>query len=174
MRKVVLYIASSLDGFIATHGYSLDWLFSAERKGDNGYSKFFDTVDIIVLGRTTYDWILEHEPNGFPYVTKECYVFSRTKSVKADFVTFTNDDISSFIQSLKNNEGKDIWLVGGGDLIQSFMKEDLIDRVVVTIAPTLLGGGIPLFKDSGKETHLILRNVNQYNQLIELDYDVIR
>ena len=73
-RKIVLYIASSLDGYIATEEHSLDWLFAVEGEGDNGISKFYETVDSILMGRVTYDWIMDYEKGEFPYKGKECYV----------------------------------------------------------------------------------------------------
>lgn len=66
-RKLVLYIASSVDGYIATNEHNLDWLFTVDGEGDNGYSKFYDTIDTILIGRVTYDWIIEHENGRFPY-----------------------------------------------------------------------------------------------------------
>ena len=83
-RKVVLFIATSLDGYIATENDSLDWLYKVEGEGDNGYSEFYETVDTILMGRRTYDWILKHVTGDFPYKNKECFVFSRplTKTAK--------------------------------------------------------------------------------------------
>lgn len=103
-RKIVLYIATSLDGFIATEKHELDWLFSVEGKGDNGYSNFYDTIDTILLGRTTYEWILEQEDNNFPYIGKECFVFSRSKRVSNEFVTFISGDIVKVTMADRLNE----------------------------------------------------------------------
>lgn len=100
-RKLVLYIASSLDGYIATNEHNLDWLFSIDGEGDNGYSKFYDTIDTILIGRITYDWIIEHENGRFPYQGKECYVFSKTKKEDNEHVTFIDKNIVQFLQDLK-------------------------------------------------------------------------
>ncbi len=145
-RKLVLFIAQSLDGYIATKEDSLDWLFKVEGEGDNGYTEFFETIDTILIGKRTYDWIMKHERGQFPYQNKECYVFSRSPLDDADDVKFVNGDIVNFTNTLKKEEGKNIWIVGGGDLLHTFLKEKLVDELILTIAPTIIGEGIPLFK----------------------------
>lgn len=172
-RKIVMFIASSMDGYIATKEHSLEWLFSVDGEGDNGYTKFYDTIDTIIMGRVTYDWIIEHEQGDFPYKNKQCYVFSRTKKESSLDVTFINEDVARFTKSLKDTPGKNIWLVGGGELISAFIGEKLVDEMIVTIAPVLLGDGIPLFKSNDFQTLLRLKSINRYNQFVELHYDVI-
>jgi len=173
-RKLVLYIAASLDGYIATEEHSLDWLFAVEGEGDNGYSVFFESVDTILIGRITYDWIMEHEKGNFPYKGKECYVFTRTMKDDNEHVKFISEDVIQFSKDLKDKSGKSIWLVGGGDLLSTFIKEKLVDEIIVTIAPVLLGKGIPLFKDNGFQTLLSLTSINRFHQFVELRYDVKR
>lgn len=169
-RKVVVFIATSLDGYIATEDDSLEWLFAVEGEGDNGYSEFYDSIDTIILGKRTYDWIMEHEKGNFPYENKNCYVFSRTTQGANDHVEFVQGNIVEFIDHLKNSEGKDIWIVGGGDLLTSFIKEDLIDEYIITIAPVIIGKGIPLFNKQDTEIDLELKSVRQFNQFVELHY----
>ena len=171
-RKLVLYIASSLDGYIATEEHNLDWLFATEGEGDNGYSAFYDTVDTVLIGRITYDWIMEHEKGDFPYKGKECYVFSKTQREDNEYVKFICDDVVRFTNNLKNMNGKRIWLVGGGNLLDTFIKEKLVDELIVTITPVLLGKGIPLFRNNGFQTHLSLKSIKRFNQFIELHYEV--
>ena len=172
-RKLVLFIASTLDGYIATKDHNLDWLFKVEGEGDNGTSEFYNTIDTIIMGRTTYDWIVEHE-EVFTYKDKECYIYSRTVKEGDDNVTFISDDVSSFTEELKNKGGKNIWLMGGSQLISSFIKEKLVDEIIVTIAPVLLGDGISLFKKNDFETLLRLKSINRFNQFVELRYDVLK
>lgn len=169
-RKVVLYIAASLDGYIATEEDSLQWLFDVEGEGDNGYSEFYETADTILIGRRTYDWVMEAEKGKFPYENKACYVFSKTMSGKHDNVEFVNEDVVTFTNRIKESKGNNIWVVGGGDLLHSFLAENLVDEFIITIAPTILGKGIPLFKDVDFETKLTLKSVKKYNQFAELHY----
>lgn len=170
LRKLVLYIATSLDGYIATEDHNLDWLFEVEGEGDNGFSKFYDTVDTFLIGKTTYDWIMNQENGIFPYKGKECYVFTKTQKNDNEYVKFINEDIVQFVNNLKNNNGKNIWIVGGGELLHAFMKEKLVDELVITIAPILLGKGIQLFRSNEFQTHLSLNSIKRYNQFVELQY----
>ena len=173
-RNLVLYIASSLDGYIATEDNNLDWLLNTEGEGDNGYSAFYDTVDTILIGRVTYDWLMEHENDNFPYKGKECYVFSKTKREDNEYVRFISDDVVSFANGLKNKNGKRIWLVGGGNLLDTFIKEQLVDEIIINITPVLLGKGIPLFCDNSFQTNLSLKTINRFNQFVELHYEVLK
>lgn len=171
-RKIVLFIAASLDGYIATEEDSLDWLFKVEGEGDNGYSEFIETVDTILIGRRTYDWLMDKESGNFPYKHQKCYVFSRTLAGKNENVEFVNDDIASFARKLKETEGKNIWIVGGGDLLHYFIKEKLVDEFIITIAPVIIGRGIPLFKEIDFELELRLKDIRRYNQFAELHYEL--
>lgn len=173
-RKLVLFIATSIDGYIATKNESLEWLFKVEGEGDNGYSEFYDTVDTILMGRKTYDWILNQETEGFPYSNKECYVFSRSVKGENKNVEFVNEDIASFTNKLKKEKGKNIWIVGGGELLHSFIKEKLVDEMILTIAPTLIGTGISLFKEDNYLLDLSLKGIRRFNQFVELHYEVKR
>jgi dihydrofolate reductase len=171
-RKLVLYIATSLDGYIATEDDSLEWLFNIEGEGDNGYSEFYDTVDTILIGRRTYDWIIEKEEGNFPYKNKECYVFSKSESGKNENVEFINQDVVEFTKKIKRLDGGNIWLVGGGNLLHSFIKERLVNEFIITIAPTLIGHGIELFKKNDFELELKLKNIRRFNQFVELHYEL--
>lgn len=171
-RNLVLFIAASLDGYIATEDDSLDWLFKIDGEGDNGYSEFYDTIDTILMGKRTYDWIVEKVEGDFPYKNKQCYVFSTSESGKNENVEFVNQDILEFTNAIKNLDGGNIWLVGGGNLIHSFVKARVIDEMIITIAPTLLGRGIPLFKRNDFEMELTLKSMRRFNQFVELRYEV--
>lgn len=173
-RKIVLFIAASLDGYIATQEHSLDWLFAVEGEGDNGYAAFYETVDTIIMGRTTYDWVMDYEKGKFPYPGRECYVFSNTKTGIDANVRFTSGDIAPFVKALKAKPGKHIWLVGGGELIAAFLREHLVDEIILTIAPVLLGTGIPLFKAIPVQNMLQLTGIQRYGQFAELHYDVLQ
>jgi dihydrofolate reductase len=173
-RNVVLFIASSLDGYIATKDESLEWLFAVEGEGDNGFSEFYDTVDTVLMGKKSYDWVMKQEIEEFPYKNKECYVFTRSSYQDTEDVKFVNDDINYFVNKLKNKGGTNIWVVGGGELLNSFIQEDLVDEFIITIAPTILGNGIPLFKEGNHQLDLSLKGTKKFNQFIELHYEVKR
>ncbi len=166
----MLYIAQSLDGYIAREDESLDWLLKFEGTGDHGYAAFYEKIDTILLGRRTYEWILRNVQSGFPYQGKECYVFSRTFSGQTANVTFVNQDIARFTNSLKQKSGKVIWIVGGAEILSPLLRENLVDDFIIHIAPTIIGQGIRLFQAGAYEMSLELIKVTQYNQFVELHY----
>ncbi|WP_066305031.1 dihydrofolate reductase family protein [Bacillus sp. FJAT-29814] len=173
-RKLALFIASSLDGYIATKDESLEWLFRVEGEGDNGYLEFYDTIDTVVMGRRTYDWIMNQEENRqeFPYKNKDCYVFTRSSIEDTEDVKFVNGDVTKFVKEIKRKDGKNIWIVGGGELLQHFLQEKLVDEIIITIAPTILGSGIPMFRAGDYQLDLILKRMRSFNQFAELHYEV--
>jgi dihydrofolate reductase len=168
-----LYIASSLDSYIAKEDDSLQWLFKAEGQGDNGFSNFYETIDTILLGRRTYEQILVLENGKFPYTDKKCYVFSNSVNESNEYVEFVKDDILNFTNKLKRQQGKNIWIVGGGILLSSFLKEKLVDEFIITIAPTIIGNGIPLFQKEDLEIELSLKNITRFNQFAQLTYELM-
>ena len=171
-RNLVLFIASSLDGYIATKDESLEWLFKVEGEGDNGFSDFYETVDTVLMGKRTYDWVMKQEIEEFPYKNKECYVFTRSSIEDTENVKFVNEDVTSFVHKLKDQEGENIWIVGGGELLHSFVQEGLVDEFVITVAPTIIGKGIPLFREGNYQLDLSLKGTRIFNQFVELHYKV--
>lgn len=173
-RSVILYIAASLDGYIATEDDSLEWLFRVEGEGDNGYGAFYDTVDTVLMGRRTYDWVMEHEQGRFPYPGKECYVFSRGRAGSDGHVTYISEDAAALIARLQAQEGKKIWMVGGGQSLLDFLRAGLVDEIALNIAPVLLGRGIPLFPKGEYNMDLQLMDIRRHGQFAELLYEVKR
>ena len=171
-RKLVLFISTSLDGYIATKDESLDWLFKVEGEGDNGYSEFYETVDTILFGKRTYDWVMKQGIEELPYKNKKCYVFTRSPLDDKEDVKFINEDAVHFTNKLKNQEGRNIWVVGGGELLHSFIKNKLVDEFIIKVAPILLGTGIPLFREGDYSLNLSLKDVRNFNQFVELHYEV--
>lgn len=149
MSRVILYIATSLDGFIAGPGGDLDWLNNLPNpdNSDHGYTAFYSTIGATVMGRKTYDDILGFGV-GWPYKDVMSYVVTRDSTFKPSTQdTFAlREDLPGLIRSLKDRLGeKHIWLVGGGQLITAFLSHALIDRLIITHIPVILGQGIPLF-----------------------------
>jgi dihydrofolate reductase len=164
----VLYIAASLDGYIATNEESLDWLFEVEGEGDNGYGEFIKNIDCIILGRRTYDWIIKEEKDNFPYKKEKCYVFTNKKE-QLKYAEVVNEDLKTFITRTRN-EFKNIWIVGGGEIIRQYLELNEIDEFRITIAPVILGKGIKLFHEINKIIKLELIEINKRNQFAELIY----
>lgn len=173
-RRVVLFIAATLDGYIATEDDSLEWLFKVEGEGDNGISEFYSTVDTVIMGKRTYDWLLAQELGAFPYGDSDCYVYTHSDIPDDENVKFMDGNVAELISGLQKESGGNIWIMGGGRLIHSFLKEGLIDEITVTVAPVILGKGIPLFKSGDYQFELKFKGSRAFNQFVELNYAVNR
>ena len=168
MREIVLFIASSLDGFIAKSDGSVDWLFTDK---DYGYNEFFASVDTVIMGRKTYTQILQF--GAYPYEGTQGFVLTRTSTAERnENVTFIREDIPALIDTLRQSSGKNIWLVGGAEIIQIFFQYKWIDRVILSIHPVILGNGIPLFLPTkGAPQWLKLQEVQNFESgLVQLSY----
>jgi dihydrofolate reductase len=144
--KTVYYTASSLDGFIADPDNSLGWLLSRDidENGPMNYGEFRATVGACALGATTYRWILDNDPNGWDF-TLPAWVFTHRELPPQEGVTFTAEDVRTVHAAMvEAAAGKDVWLIGGGDLVGQFFDAGLLDEVWVQYAPLTLGGGAPL------------------------------
>lgn len=169
-RKVICYIAQSLDGYIADADETLDWLLDVEMDGDAGYGRFIDTVDTVLLGRRTYEWVVSHESGEFPYVDQRSYVFTSHPKENEGKITFTSEDPASVVKKLKEQPGGTIWPVGGSLLLESLLQEDLVDEFIISIAPVTLGNGIPLFQKAQRQLAFTLEGVEQDGQIAQLHY----
>lgn len=172
-RNIVLYIASSLDGYISRSDGTVDWLGGDEvsHAAESSYEAFYSTVDTVVMGRTTYEQVIrELSPDVWVYEGKKCYVATR-KELKSDGrAEFISGDMVEFAKELKSQDGKDIWLVGGSELVDQFVKQNLIDKYIITVVPIILGDGIPLFKKANPEIKLRLVQTKEIDGLAELTY----
>ena len=150
MRKLKLYIATSLDGYIAGPGGEIDWL-DAGGGLDYGYKELYASIDTTLMGNSTYKFVLTVP--RFPYSDKTSYVFTRgALPPDTSNVRFVSGDISAFVRSLKQEPGQDIWLIGGGQVNTIMLNEGLIDEMILTVFPTVLGDGIPLFAPGARRS----------------------
>lgn len=173
MRKVKLYIATSVDGYIARENGDVSWLdeFEVIENEDFEYQALYDSIDTTLMGNNTYKEVIGFGI-PFPYPDKQNFVFSRSKSGKDENVTFINDDIASFTKELKQQPGKDIWLIGGGEVNTIMMNNNLVDEIIITITPIVLGKGIPLFAKGQNQNKLKLIKSRSYpNGFIQLNYE---
>jgi len=170
-RRVHLYIASSLDGYIAGPDESIDWLFT---DADYGYTDFIAGIDTIVMGRKSYELALNF--GDWPYPSgRESIVFTRGSRKPDARVRFTARSPREEIEELRGRSGGDIWLLGGGVLVQSFLEEGLVDTLQLGLHPTVLGGGIPLFPAGTPHTNFRLLSSTPWpSGLVMLNYEVLR
>ncbi|HEX7366350.1 MAG TPA: dihydrofolate reductase family protein [Pelobium sp.] len=174
-RKVILYIATSLDGYIAKRDGDLGFLSLVEQNGqDYGYAEFIKTVDTVIVGRKTYDKVIAMGYN-FPHVDKNCYILTRTSKEGIGAVKFYTGDVKTLVEKLKSENGKTIFCDGGAETATELIKNDLIDEYIISVIPILLGDGISLFKDGRPEQQLELISTKQFEKgLAQLHYQRLR
>jgi len=168
MPKVIVYIATSLDGYIAREDGSIYWL---PESAESGYDVFYKSVDTVIMGKTTYEQVLTF--GEYPYKDKKSFVFTSTNQNKDENVEFVSD-VEKFVKEGFPNAGENIWLVGGSQIISSFLKQGVVDEIIISVIPVLLGKGIPLFKNVENETKLEFVKIETYGQLVDLHYKVLK
>ena len=170
-RKVILYIAASLDGYIAKPGDDLGFLSIVQSEDeDYGYSEFINRVDTVIMGRKTYDWVMSQVPE-FPHADKVSYIVTRTPKDPVGRTNFYTGDLKVLISSLKNKAGKNIFIDGGAEVVNELVKDNLIDEFIISIIPVLLGDGTKLFKDGRAEQKLKLVEARSFDTgLVQLHY----
>lgn len=168
-RNIILYIATSIDGYIANDDGTFEWLETTEVEGDSGYDSLLERIDTVVMGKRTYDVVRGFDMD-YPYRDFENYVFSRSVSGSDEYASFINEDVKTFISNIRKKPGKDIWLIGGGNLAQEFFKENLIDEFQLAIAPIILGKGISLYTGDDIFQKYTLTKVEKLGQLAMLHY----
>ncbi len=163
MRKVTFGGANSLDNFIARKDGAVDWLMWS-KEAAAFMTKYWKTIDTVVMGRKTYDVALEmSDGGGDPYAGVKTYVFSRTLKAKpGSAVEIISENAMDFVRDLKNQEGKDICVMGGGLFAKSLFEADLIDEIGFNIHPVLLGSGIPLFHEMSHQIDLELIDCEKF------------
>jgi dihydrofolate reductase len=174
-RKLILYIAMSLDGFIAGPDDDLSFLSTVEKEGeDYGYAAFIQTVDTVILGRKTYDWVMK-QVTKFPHADKETYIITRTPRPSQGSVQFYNGDLKNLVNDLKKKSGKNIFCDGGAEVVNALLKESLIDEIIVSIIPVLLHGGTRLFGFQATSQNLTLLRCQKFEKgLVQLHYQVLK
>lgn len=173
-RKIKLYIAASLDNFIARPDGKVDWLDSIPNPNqhDYGYQEFYESIDTVLMGHKTYQDIQTLSAD-YPYTDKENFVFTHQKiKSEQDYLEFIDKDPAKFCQKIrKKSDRKDIWLVGGGQINSLLLESDLIDEMILTMFPIILGEGIPLFATKTPEKHFHLTGAQLFDTgVMQLNY----
>ena len=168
MRRVILYIAMSLDGFIAGPNDDLSFLheYDGHELVKKSYDDFIAHVDTILLGRKTYDWVIKNAED-WPYEGFNTYVFTH-HPVEIKHGVMTNQQPKDVLLELKQKPGKDIFLIGGGKLVQSMLEDDLVDEMIIAIIPQLLGFGTKLFE--GNKSSWNVTNLEEEKGLVFITY----
>lgn len=173
MRKISLFIAVSLDGYIADSKGGVGWLKG--QSSDDGnidtYSGFVKNIDTVLMGWNTYHQVVtELSPAKWVYNDFTTYVITHNMCTSSEKIRFTSTNPVDLVKRLKKENGKGIWICGGANIIQQLVNEDLIDFYYITIVPVLLGSGIRLFKNAKHEIKLKLLHTQSYNGMTDLIY----
>ncbi len=175
MRKVVLGLGLSLDGYIARLDGAVDFLFMPK---DYSNAEFFKSIDVAFMGRKTYEAAKKMGKMGgdFSGGKMEFYVFSKTLPAgEGEGVRFVNESPAKFVDRLRKKPGKDIWHMGGGELAREFLRADLVDEIRLGIMPVLLGEGIPLFPSGFPQREFLLTECRSYSKgMVSLVYQRAR
>ena len=173
MKKISLFIAMSLDGYIADSKGSVEWLTGQGNDDDNidAYSEFVKDIDTVIMGWNTYHQIVtELSPDEWGYDDFTTYVVTHKPKTSSDKIRFVNENPVELIKRLREENGKGIWICGGANLIQQLVQEDVIDCYYITVIPTILGFGIRLFEKADHEIKLKLVKTQSYNGMTDLIY----
>ncbi len=167
MRKIILFIATSIDGYIARSNGDIDWLFT---ESDYGFAEFYSKIDTTIMGNNTYEAI--KALGDFPFTDKENYVATRNPNRNNEpHVKFISEGILEFVKGIKNTAGRAIWLIGGGEFFRYLQINGLVDEFIITLHPHILGEGLPLFPGLCKESELELLKFNSHESgIVSLHY----
>jgi dihydrofolate reductase len=170
-RKVVLYISMSLDGYIASRDNSLEFLSMVEKEGeDYGYNEFVKSVDTVIIGRKTYEKVIEMGYE-YPHKDKDVYILTGTTRPSIGTFNFYTGNLSQLVRGLTSQSGKNIYCDGGSEIANELMKQNLVDEFIISVIPILLGEGIKLFKDGRPQQRLKLISAKQFDTgLTQLHY----
>lgn len=177
--KVQYYTATTLDGFIADPEHSLDWLLQFEAP-ESSYPEFIEDVTAVVMGSSTYRWLLEHHvyqeperPKPWPY-EQPAWVFTTRslRPVEGADIRFVEGDVAAHFPAMRDAAGDgNLWVAGGGDLAGQFHDAGLLDEIIVQIAPVTLGGGMPVFPRRVDRPPLVVTSVTPWqNGMVEIRY----
>lgn len=173
MKKVILYIGMSLDGFIADKDMEVNWMNGdgSDIQEIGSYDQFIKNIDTVIMGYTTYYQIVNQlAKDNWPYKGMITYVLTHKHLLNQDEIIFTDEKIITIIQRLKKRSGKNIWICGGANIVNQLIELNLIDEYHITIIPTILGAGVRLFKDNNSEIKLKLVKKDCYNGMVEICY----
>jgi dihydrofolate reductase len=172
-RKVIVYIATSLDGYIAKPNDDIGFLSIVEQDGeDYGYADFIKTVDAVIVGRKTYDKVISMGFD-FPHADKDTYIITRTPRPDIGSVKFYTGDIKELVGNLKSGKGKNIFCDGGAEIVNELLKDKLVDELIISVVPVLVGNGTKLFNDGRPEQRLELISTKQFEKgLTQLHYKI--
>ena len=168
MAETILHICTTIDGFIADENGNSDFVF-ASQKADKAFKDFYASVGSVVMGRKTYDYLKDKEPDLFK--DKEVFVITHYLRQKENNVTFVHEDIMGSVMNLKKNSNKNVWILGGSEIVNILLKENMLDKAILTTAPIILGTGIRLFKNDNPRIEMKLIETKTFDGFVQTHYE---
>lgn len=169
--SVFFYGCITMDGYLADKNHNLDWLYQTGAIEETGYESFYKRMDISIMGKRTFDEIKNIENISSLYPTTKNYVFTHAERLSVREFIPMNCDVVEFVRQIESN--KNIWIVGGNTILAPLLDNDMVDNIIIQIAPVLLGVGIPLFSQKEVLKRFYLEEVKKYGQFAELIYSKI-
>lgn len=166
--SVFFYGCATMDGYLADNSHNLDWLYQTGDIEETSYDDFYKKMDITIMGKRTFQVIESMDHIEGVYPTTQNYVFTHDESLSVKGFTPVNGDVVEFVKQIGKN--KNIWIVGGNTVLAPLLDYDLVDHMIIQIAPVLLGKGIPLFTQKEGLKRFVLKEVKKYGQFAELVY----
>ena len=166
--SVYFYGCVTMDGYLADKEHNLDWLYQGGSVGETDYESFYKNMDITIMGKRTFAEIEKSEGAESFYPTTQNYVFTHSEQLSRKGFIPIKGDVAEFVKQI--NKNKNIWIIGGTTILSPLLDNNLVDTIIMQIAPVLLGKGIPLFSQKEARKRFRLREVKQYGQFAELVY----
>lgn len=173
-RKVVLYIAMSLDGYIAGPGDDLSFLSAVQKEGeDYGYVGFLNTIDTVIIGRKTYEWVMT-QVDEFPHADLDTFIITRSPREPDGRIQFYGGALDSLINEIKSIPGKNLFIDGGAEITNELLRLKLIDEMIISVIPVILGDGVRLFRQGLPQQNLRLISCRSYDTgLVQYHYRTV-
>ncbi len=174
MRKTILFLAVSVDGYLADRRGGVDWLTGQDPGAEtqDTFARFREGIDTVVMGWKTYHQVVtELSPGVWPYQGLTTYVVTHRALASTQELRFTSEDPVELVRRLREGPGRDLWVCGGANLAGQLLAAGMVDRLQLSVIPTLLGDGIRLFPGGLEETRLRLLELHSDNGIVELVYE---
>ena len=169
--SIYFYGCITMDGYLADKSHNLDWLYQSGTVEETSYDDFYHNMDITIMGKRTYDEIAKINNAMDCYPTTQNYVFTHSNTLSHYGFSPISEDVVKFVKRIDAN--KNIWIVGGNTILAPLLDNDMVDHIIIQVAPVLLGEGIPLFTQKSTLKRFHLKQVKQYGQFAELIYEKI-
>lgn len=167
--SIYFYGCITMDGYLADEAHNLDWLYQTGTTAETDFEEFYKKMDITIMGRRTFNEIEKAENIGNFYPTTQNYVFTHSSDLSQNGFIPINADVVEFVKQL--DKDKNIWIIGGNTILRPLLNNNMVDYIIMQIAPVLLGTGIPLFTQKEELKRFELKCVKKYGQFAELFYE---